>query len=341
MDDDQYPYFFEELQDTEKALVTEHFVEGSFCNDLVRVVDRESKHHLQTLNRSYIHQHHLVYNMKIREDDVWVVTYPKCGTTWTQEMTWNIMNGVKVDKISEQLFERSPFIDLTMIDNQTLQEAEDFFAKLEAMPSPRTIKSHYPFELLSPQLLDTCKVIYVCRNVKDACVSYFHHNRLFKLFGFDSNFEVFAKLYRQGTLLQGGYFEMLLSGWKRKDHPNLLFFWYEEMKQDQKFWMLQIMKHIGYQLKEDKIQELGEALKFDNYKKISSMNKMTDRFNENRGEFTRKGIVGDWVNHFTKEMSEDWDKYISENLEVIGIKDPKIEAFFQLNSFPGQNILKT
>ena len=131
---------------------------------------------------------------------------------------------------------------------------------------------------------------------------------------------------------------MLLSGWKRKNHPNLLFFWYEEMKQDQKFWMLQIMKHIGYQLKEDKIQELGEALKFDNFKKISSMNKMSDRFNENRGEFVRKGIVGDWVNHFTKEMSEDWDKYIAENLDVIGIKDPKIEAFFQLNSFPEQNI---
>ena len=192
--------------------MTEHFGEDSFCNDLVRVVDRESKHHLQTLNRSYIHQHHLVYNMKIREDDVWVVTNPKCGTTWTQEMTWNIMNGVKVDKISEQLFERSPFIDLTMIDNQTLREAEDFFAKLETMPSPRTIKSHYPFELLNPQLLDTCKVIYVCRNVKDACVSYFHHNRLFKSFEFDSNFEVFANLYRDGTLLQGGYFEMLMSG---------------------------------------------------------------------------------------------------------------------------------
>ena len=36
-------------------------------------------------------------------------------------------------------------------------------------------QSHFPFELLPPGLLDTCKVVVVCRNVKDACVSYYHH----------------------------------------------------------------------------------------------------------------------------------------------------------------------
>ena len=123
---------------------------------------------------------------------------------------------------------------------------------------------------------------------------------------------------------------MLRSGWVRRDHPNILFFWYEEIKKDQKLWIRKIIDHIGYSLTEEKLEELNEALTFNNYKKTSSMNRvMKPEFKEGRGEFTRKGVVGDWINHFDRETNSTWNLWIEENLNRIGIKDQEVLELFQ------------
>ena len=31
-----------------------------------------------------------IYNFKVRPDDIWIITYPKCGTTWTQVVNFSI-----------------------------------------------------------------------------------------------------------------------------------------------------------------------------------------------------------------------------------------------------------
>ncbi|XP_055708856.1 luciferin sulfotransferase-like [Phlebotomus papatasi] len=58
----------------------------------------------------------VIENFQVRPDDVWVVTFPKCGTTWTQEMVWQICNDLDYEKgNSTELHERFPFFDLLRI----------------------------------------------------------------------------------------------------------------------------------------------------------------------------------------------------------------------------------
>ena len=35
-----------------------------------------------------------IYDMEVREDDVWIVSYPKSGTTWAIETVWMVINDV-------------------------------------------------------------------------------------------------------------------------------------------------------------------------------------------------------------------------------------------------------
>lgn len=53
-----------------------------------------------------------VKKMEIYEDDLWVVTFPKCGTTWTQELLWLLNNDLDYEKaLKINLNDRYPFLE--------------------------------------------------------------------------------------------------------------------------------------------------------------------------------------------------------------------------------------
>ena len=45
-----------------------------------------------------------IYNLEVRADDIWVVSYPKTGTTLTLEMVWMIVNGEVSNSMPETIF---------------------------------------------------------------------------------------------------------------------------------------------------------------------------------------------------------------------------------------------
>lgn len=64
---------------------------------------------------------------------------------------------------------------------------------------PRFIKTHLPWSLLPKQIQDGSKrpkIVYITRDPKVVCISYFHHVRLLE--GFTGSFEEFFQLYVKG-----------------------------------------------------------------------------------------------------------------------------------------------
>lgn len=116
-------------------------------------------------------------DFKIYPDDIWIVTPPKCGTTWMQEIVWLLHTDVDLSKSNYNQFYRVPFLEVELIlpsflhvhpqpDFKNLEKNEDNLLKfmthsfqyVETMQRPRIIKTHLPLELLPRDILDTCKV---------------------------------------------------------------------------------------------------------------------------------------------------------------------------------------
>lgn len=73
---------------------------------------------------------------------------------------------------------------------------EDSVSFVDNLKSPRFIKTHLPWPLLPVSIRNgekNPKIIYVCRNAKDACVSYYHHCILLE--GYKGNFDDFCTLF--------------------------------------------------------------------------------------------------------------------------------------------------
>ncbi|XP_028165270.1 uncharacterized protein LOC114356358 [Ostrinia furnacalis] len=290
-----------------------------------------------------------IYNMPIRPDDTFVVTFPKSGTTWTQELVWMVANNLDYEKSdSMPLHERFPFLEMFMIINSDITKnfmkdfvkgderllkiienvttpGTEFVAKL---PSPRFIKSHLPFSLLPPNLLDTAKVVYVARDPRDAAVSYYHHNKLFDFMGYTGDFKQYWEFFIQDKIDWTPFFPHVIEAWEQRNHPNLLFLFYEDMLKDLPKAVRQVAEFLGKTMTDEQVSRLCDRLKFDNFKKNPMLNFDVLRdlgwITKKDRTFVRKGKSGDWREHFDEQMAAQAQRWIADNLRGTDLRFPTI-----------------
>ncbi|XP_063609974.1 sulfotransferase 1C4-like [Penaeus indicus] len=332
------------VEGEEKAKLKKHFV--GYPDGLVRVSpDR------WLFPGRYMDLGNDYYNFEFRKDDVLIMTYPKCGTTWTQEIVWTMRNNPDLDNPDAPwaVMDRVPFIEFDLFFPKHPPEGMEIVATnafqrycpegdlrgafnlqlSRAIPEPRTLKTHLPFSLFLPDLLEKSKVIYVARNPKDMLISYLHHHRLLRNQEFIGTLEEFADHFISDDLVYGPYWLHLKEAWQKRDHPNLHFVFYEDLKADIKGELKKLDAFLGTGLSEDQFANVEKYTSFSEMKARDSLffnsevSKNDALYNQEirtkDGGFFRQGQSGGWKTKLTPEVTKKMDEWIRQKCDF-GIK---------------------
>ncbi|XP_017265276.1 sulfotransferase 2B1-like [Kryptolebias marmoratus] len=244
-----------------------------------------------------------------KDDDILIVTYPKSGTTWMQEVLTLVLNGGDL----------TPFQTIPSWQRVPWVEIKSMVEHVEQLKSPRPLSTHFPCNLMPSSFLTSkAKVIYVLRNPKDVLVSsyYFHHMAVF--LEDPGTLDEFIEKFLKGRVIFGKWTDHVKS-WKCAElGDRILFITYEEMIQDLPAGVRRVSNFVGRNLSEEVIQKVADNCSFKSMKDNKMSNYSTvpkETLDFDKSPFMRKGIAGDWKNHFTSEQQALFTSAIRKELE--------------------------
>ncbi|KAF8646991.1 hypothetical protein HU200_065505 [Digitaria exilis] len=260
-----------------------------------------------------------------RPTDVLLASFPKSGTTWLKALAFATLKRSDHHPLAvdHPLRHRNPHDCVKFLEFE-IGTGEEF----EALPSPRLLATHLPYTLLPES---GCRVVYICRDPKDALVSYWHFTKKAspavgvdaRSFTIQDAFELFC----QGRCLGGPQWQHALQYWEEslKRPDRVLFLRYEEMLLDPESHLKKLAEFMGcgFSGEEEEsgvVSAIVELCSLGKMKDVEvNRNGSANRLGVKYEYFLRKGAVGDWSNHLTPEMAERLDKIVEDALQGSGL----------------------
>ncbi|GKU91082.1 hypothetical protein SLEP1_g5003 [Rubroshorea leprosula] len=261
---------------------------------------------------------------KAEPSDIFVCSAPKSGTTWLKALTFSIVTRTRFNSSSNPLLFQSPHTCMPSFHRS-------FSKKLDIRePGLPLIASHTPYASLPKSVKDSdCKIVYICRDPRDAFVSLFHY--IAKVRPKENepiSLEEAFELYCEGKSLFGPFWDNILGYWRASvERPRkVLFLKYEDMMKDTTLNVKKLAEFVGYpfSLEEEQqgmVQKIIEMCSFEFMSNLEVNKNGISRLatNVENNVFFRKGKVGDWKNHLTPEMANRLDNIIEQKLIGSGL----------------------
>lgn len=227
------------------------------------------------------------------DGDIFVVSYPKSGTTWLQYIVFLLVRRRRLGP-DDRMTECFPHLE------------EVGAGPLASLPRPRLIKTHLRREMMP--FSSAARYLVIVRNPFDCAVSFFHHTRGFpRHYDFAAGtFADFFECFLAGEVDFGDYFDHLSSWIAAARRDNVLFLTYEALVEDPTAEIRRIAGFLGPEIAAGVATPAAlEALIGET--SLASMRRDQQRWSSARPDwapaFVREGRVGDWRSLFTPSQA--------------------------------------
>ncbi len=195
------------------------------------------------INQHFLPLIRVMASFEPRESDIYIVSYPKSGTTWVQQILYQLKTGG--DMTFSHIAKEIPHIEEPRL-HQTL----------ETLEAPRIFKTHLTYK----QIPKKGKYICVLRHGMDVAVSYYHHYLCHN--EYQHSFDHFYRKFLAGKVAFGSWFEHVRDWRLNAEQRDVLYIFFEDLLTDLEGNLRKIAAFTGLPLQDENMPRLLEYCSF-------------------------------------------------------------------------------